>query len=212
MAHNLRLLRLAVLALFLLTINSSCARTKMVTQINREYATRTFRSILVATPMWDMGLQAHFEDKICDKLTAKGVQSFADHEIIFRGKDYSEDEILAIWDSLGIDAVIIVTPEDYGTTETYVPPSSETKVDANVQDNGNGRYRITGKAKTQTSGGYYIDKPWGLFTVEVLDAKTGETVLVGTAKTKGNAFANTKTLHGSLASKIVALLKRDGFI
>ncbi|MFI5399294.1 MAG: hypothetical protein ACHQ9S_27510 [Candidatus Binatia bacterium] len=100
----------------------------------------------------------------------------------------------------GIDATLVISPGESGSTEEYIPPTYSTRCTS---------FNSTfGCRTTQTGGGSY-SKPWAVFSAQLFDAANGEAVWIATATSKGDAFAHSADLVRSMADKTLERLKAD---
>jgi hypothetical protein len=57
-----------------------------------------------------------------------------------------------------------------------------------------------------------VDKPWASFSVTLMDLEQNTVAWYATARTGGNAFADTEDLLRSMARKTIERLAQDGII
>lgn len=126
--------------------------------------------------------------------------------LLFPGRQYSDVEVTSVLQENHIDAALVLTPGQVGTSSTFVPPTY-TSTCTQTAING-GCQQVT----TKTSGGMSYEKPWAQFTAQLYDVETGKVVWFGTATTGGNAFASATTLVRSMADKTVSKLVAAGLL
>lgn len=194
---------------------TGCASTRITSQGDSEFGHKSYNKIMVYFGLLDLELRKDAELTLQNKLSQNGVECLPAHQIFFPGRSYSDFETVNIIESNQIDAVLIVDLYDAGSTSTYIPPTTETQTKASISGN-----YLSGSSTTRTYGGYNINKPWASFAAKLIDIDAGSVVWIASAQTKGNAFANSKTLLRSMANKTadrllkekkVSLVKNEAF-
>ncbi len=193
-----------LVAAFALT---GCASTRMNSQTDVAATTASYSKMTVLVAVGDLGQRQKAEKAFQQKLAYHGIECVPSHDLFFPGREHSEEEIAGRLQENGIEAILTVNLSNSGTSSTYVPETSQTKINAYSVGNS-----TSGTATTQTYGGYDIEKPWANFTVELWDLSGGAVTWVASASTGGNAWATGNTLLSSMASKTVSQLAKDGVI
>jgi hypothetical protein len=155
----------------------------------------------------DIGLRQDAETVFERRLAECNIECMPSHKLFFPSRQYSEEEAGRLISQNSIDAVLIVTLSDAGTSSSYVPQQSYTEAQSQIIGN-----TVSGSSTTTSSGGYSIEKPWASFTAQLFDCQTGHVVWVASANTGGNAYASGGTLVRSMADKTVQQLKKDGIV
>jgi hypothetical protein len=127
----------------------------------------------------------------------------AAHTLFFAGRDYTSEQVVEVMRQNGIDATLVITPGERGSTEGFLPPSYAT--------------RCTGfnfnlgciQTTTTATGGLSFSKPWQQFTAKLYDASNGQVVWIATAVSGGNAFAQSVDLVLSMADQTFQHLVSD---
>jgi hypothetical protein len=183
-----------------------CARTSMSSMPSPELRGRSFRHILVVASLADLGLRRDMELRVASHGDTGKYDFIPSHQVFFPGRQYSNEEVTSLLRQHRIDATLVISPGDVGSTSGYVPPTYTSG--CTVWSSTQGCTQVT----TTQTGGYAYNKPWAQFTASLYDANTGTTIWVATATTGGNAFAKSATLVRSMADKTAARLLEDGII
>jgi len=179
-----------------------CATTSLSSIMNSNYYNCRIERVMVVALFSDLGYRKTAEENFVKKLPC---DAWCSVNIMPPFKDYTSEEIEKILKFYHIDGILMITLEDFWTSETYVPKSYEEEGSAYFS----GDY-LKYKATTKESGGYYISKPRVKFDIRLHDAKSGEIIWMTTSTTKGNAFANFGTLINSLAASVAKELHQRG--
>ncbi|MEW6050780.1 MAG: hypothetical protein AB1644_06925 [Candidatus Zixiibacteriota bacterium] len=207
--HQVRLTGLTIVVAAVPLILGCMAHTSIHSRVSPESAGKHFRVLFVDALFADLGLQEACEEKIREELSVNGVDCVLAHEAIFPGQALSDAEYAHLFDSLGVDALLLVCPGTAGTSESYIPQSTTSKTDGSVTPDYTGGYRFSARTRTTTSGGYTVDKPWATFSAELYDVSSGKMCWYATGNTGGNAFANFTTVVRSMGGKVVVKMKQD---
>jgi len=183
---------------------SGCASTGLTAVKNPRTTIREYGRILAVFPLQDLEFRKRAEDRIAD---GTGGQIIPSYNLLFPGREVTEEELLAVILDNQIDAVLFISLEEGGVNTSYVPETSRTRCTFAWLDE-----RGCQATETKTSGGYSLEKPWAEFTVSLFDLGQREVVWYGTAKSRGNAFADQEDLFLSLSEKIVEGLRGEGII
>jgi len=197
--------RLLVLVVPLATAFAGCAWTGIESQVLPTYSGSQFSNIGVLVDLPDPILQRDAEKRFVAELQAAGVKAVAYSSLVPLTIRSSPDERLEIFDDRGADAVLHVFCTSAGSTSFYVPQTSTLTGSVNP---------ATGDvwATSTTYGGYSMSKPWADYVVELIGLRSGDVVWIGYSETRGNAFADSKTLLRSLADKTADQIVKDGVV
>ncbi len=128
------------------------------------------------------------------------------HTVLFPGRDFSSEQVVQVMRQYGIEATLVITPGEVGSTQSYVPPTYTTSCTGyNINY---GCAQIT----TFSTGGFSYSKPWAQFSARLFGADDGVGVWIATATAGGNAFAHSMDLVQSMADKTMERLLADGVI
>jgi len=181
---------------------TSCASTKIASQVNPEVVGRSFSKVLVYGNFSSLSYQQLAEEKLCAGLTQEvDCACVKTSEVFFPTQQYSDEDIAKRLDELGIEAVLTLQSAGSGTSSTYVPQTSHTTGTATVTGN-----TVTGSSTTQTYGGHDVNKPWANFEADLWSRVDKKIAWYATASSGGNAFANWNDLIASAANKAVSRL------
>jgi hypothetical protein len=128
------------------------------------------------------------------------------HALFFPGRDYTGEQTVEVMRQNGIDATLVISPGEAGSTQGYVPPTYSTQCTRFNMSSG------CTEATTTTTGGVSYSRPWAQFSAKLSDAANGVVVWVATATTSGSAFAHSTDLVQSMADKTLERLKADRVI
>jgi hypothetical protein len=161
---------------------------------------------------------ANFQDQLSKDTTAaacerRNADRFAplthfvpSHTVFFAGRDYTSEQFVAAMREHGIDATLVITPGEVGSTQSYVPPTYTTSC------TGFNLFLGCTQTTTTTAGGFAYSKPWAQFTARLFSAEDGQGVWIATATAGGNAFAQSEDLVASMADKTLERLAADKVI
>jgi hypothetical protein len=184
-------------------ILGGCASTSMTSVPNPQVAPRSYQHVLVVFPLADLELRQTAEDELVSRAGANFTQSYG---VLFPGRTYSAEELASALQENDIDAVLLISLSDAGSTSSYVPPSYSTS--CSLYSTSQGCVSTT----TSTSGGYSLDKPWANFAATLFDLKQNAVVWYATARSGGNAFADSEDLVRSMVRKTAERLVNDGVV
>ena len=186
-------------------IASACASTTMSSLVAPELGGRSFHFVLVIAAFSDVGVMRATEDRFASA-SGKEVRFVQSYGVFFPGRNYTHEETADLLHERGIDAVLVVSPEQAGAVSYYQPPTYMTACTAWSPETGCAR------SVTTPIGGATYAKPWAVFGARLYDVNTGVPVWVATAHTKGNEWATDRTLVESLADKTVGRLDEEGVV
>jgi hypothetical protein len=169
------------------------------------YSGSQYSNIGVLVDVPDPILQRDAEMRFVAELQATGVKAVAYSSLVPLTIRSSPEERLEILEDRGADAVLHVFCTSAGSTSFYVPQTSTLTGSVNP---------ATGDvwATSTTYGGYTMSKPWADYVVELIGLRSGDVVWIGYSETRGNAFADSKTLMRSLADKTADQIVKDGVV
>lgn len=180
----------------------------MTSMPNAQLAGRTFSTILVVGHFQSLEHRRLAEERLCSELaSATTCKCITWSQAFFPGQDYAPEQIRETLQRLGVDAVLTLQPTGSGTTSTYVPQSSSTTSNAHITGN-----TIQGSSKTQTYGGYNVNKPWASFEATLWSTADDQVAWYATAESGGNAYAGWDNLIKSAAGKTISRLISDGVL
>ena len=193
-----------VLPLCVLLLLAGCAKTSMTSLLNPAAPPSVYEHILVYFPLSDLELRQVVESEFSREDDSGRFKPA--HLVLFPGQEYSTEQLQQILGRERIQAVLVLSLADAGSNPAHIPQYSNTTCTIWSSSQG------CTQARTTTTGGYSVDKPWASFNSTLYDLETGAAVWVATAQSRGNAFADSEDLLRSLARKSVEQLKKDGVI
>ena len=198
------------LSAFVLLCAGGCVpitSTSLRSQADPVAVKKGFKHVMVVGDFADIGLQQDAERLCVNELRGHGHQATTSNFLFFPGRQYASAEIQTILNDAGIDAILILSPNETGSSSTWIPPTTSTSGNATIQGN-----TVRGSSTTTTSGGYSVEKPWARFHADLLDRAAGHSVWVATFNAGGNAFADLGNLVRSMGSKTGAALVKEGLL
>jgi hypothetical protein len=199
-------MRARMAAALCLLLACACARTSMTSMPAPESRGRELSNIMIMGNFADLGLRQQTEIRFADQNNVRGVKFLPSSTLLFPGREYSQAEIAAVLRDNSIDATLVISPYEAGSSSQYIPPTYTSG--CTVWSSSSGCQQVT----TTQSGGYTYSKPWAQFVAQLYDARTGNVLWYATAATSGNAYASSTTLVRSMADKTVSRLVSDGVI
>jgi hypothetical protein len=166
---------------------------------------RVFHSVLVVGRFADLGIRRDAEYRLANHSVSGHFQFVPSVDLFFPGREYSPEEMRRVLREHSIDATLVITPGQYGSSSGYIPPTYTSSCTA---WNSAGCTQVT----TSQSGGVAYSKPWQEFSATLYDANSGSSVWVATAGTGGNAYARAVTLVRSMVDKTADRLVQDGLV
>lgn len=183
-----------------------CASTSMSSLVNSNISPREYQRVMVAFPLADLELRQVAEDEFVRRAAVPD-RFVPSYKLFFPGQQYGDEEFVAVLRENNVDAVLMISLSDAGTSSVYVPQGSSTTT-CTTWTSSQGCVQ----ASTSTSGGYSLNKPWASFTAALVDLEQSAVVWYATARTGGNAFADSEDLLRSMARKTMETLNGDGVV
>lgn len=209
MLRYLRALFIIITGLFLF----GCARavTSEYDVKNPDFNSITFKKIAVFANFADIGLRKQTEYAFVNKLKNTGVNAVPSIELAPPVKHYTKRELKDIINKNNIDGILIINLEGAWKSRSYIPKMYFTNGNFYTYHYPYNTYGYYNK-NTQVYGGYYIAKPVVKFQISLVDTKSGKTVWISSATTRGNVRAKYDTLVNSLAETTVKKLEKEHII
>jgi len=213
---------LCVLALPVVFIFIGCATTRIQSLKTHNYH-GPFKRILLFVPESNLILRHKIEknikkylsgsDELIDRTFGRGqvmdikwkfndsiiidTIAFVCSEIEPLWDEYSPDRLNFLLSDYGFDATMVVAPEEYWTSSTYIPQMSSTTITPNY-------------ISTKTVGGYTISVKHGRYECRVYNFRTNELIWKATAISSSSLL--DANIEKSFAKKLVEKLQKDGII
>lgn len=181
------------------TIESATSMSSMVAP---ELHGRVFHTILVHGAFEDLGILKAVENHFVDASTPE-VRFVPSYRVLFPGRSYTESQVTDILRDNNIEAVLVISARQAGTTSYYVPPTYKTG--CSVWSPLLGCTQVT----SRPSGGGTYNLPWAQFNAQVYDISTGLNVWIATASTGGTSLATNLDLVESMADTTLERLAAD---
>lgn len=185
----------------------SCAWTNVTSMRDPNYSETQFDSILVVAPFSDIEYRQYTESAFQKEMKKRGANVFRSIDMFPPTRYVSNTELLNTLVQNDIEAVLIIAFSDYWTSVGYIHPFSTTNGSASIIGNS-----IYYSQRAQTYWGFYFSKPRITFELRLYDTERGSTVWIAKTHTRGNAFADFKTLINSLARKSTKTLFEENLI
>jgi hypothetical protein len=186
---------------------AGCAHTSMTSTPAPQLWGRSFHTVLVVAQMADLGLRFSMEDRFASRpvvplgrAASFSTRFVASHTVFLPGHDYTSEQVVEAMRHNGIDATLVITPGETGSTQAYVPPTYTTSCTG---------YNVTlGCAQTTTtsSGGFSYAAAWTQFAAKLFDAVGGQVAWEATVTSGDIAFAQTSDLVQSMADRTLERL------
>lgn len=193
-----------ILVLLVIASLVACTRTSLIAQRDPAIDANQYDTLLVEAVFQDLGLRRECEMHLVKRLGIRGYTALPSVDILFPGREYTDEELGDIILKHGIDAWLLIGLTGSGYSSTYVPKTTYTEGSATTIGN-----TTRGSARTRTYGGYSVSKPWASFDLKLYDVATGEVAWIATAKSGGNAFSDYGHLVRAIASKAATQLEKD---
>jgi hypothetical protein len=184
----------------------ACASAQIVAQRDPDVADESYAGVLIDASLLTMRESQQAELRVSRALTQRGYVAFAEEELFFPQREYSEEHIADTLDERSIDAVLVLRVREAGYESTYVPRTvtSTTRVTEDED-------QTEAVTRTEVSGGYDVDRPWASYVAELLDRGSGELVWYAELETEGQ-FGwghDYEDLARAAADRLVKKLQED---
>jgi hypothetical protein len=216
--------------MMLVVIVAGCASTKMQSAMYNPSGQR-YTKILVFVPISDLIIRHEIETAIMKEFNQKPVTqapstfgikyyetyAWMDHDTLAVTDSilYSCTQIAPLWDELspheldsilspfGFDATLIVTPEAYWTTSTYIPKIA-SYYNVNLKASAGS---VSGTIKESAIGGYTVTIPHWQFDTRIYGFADNKLIWKATSLSSGSKF--DKNLPRSFAKQLAEKLQAD---
>ena len=196
---------------------ATSAATAMTSLPSPDLRGRAFHSVLVVAQIPDLGLRTAMEDRfaarrpsciptgrrVCPPEPEPTYRFIPSYTVFFPGRDYSSADVTAIMRQYHMDATLLITVGQAGSSSTFVPPTYASQCAGFSFSSGCSQ--VTTQAETGRPGPW----PWQQFSARLFDAADGQGVWIATATAGGNFFAQTIDLVQSMADKTKERLLAD---
>lgn len=190
-----------------ISIFASCAKTNISSFKDPSASNYKLQKIMVIASNLKFTSRESLEEKTATKLTENGVVGISSLTLFYPTRNYSDEEVVTILNNNNIDGILLLELSDAYSKQTYVPPSYSSKSKGTVVGN-----QVNINTTTYQYGGYYLNKPIVFFNLKLISTKDGQSLWVGSSRTRGNAFANVDDLFNSLSETAINKLTEDGFL
>ena len=199
--------KLSFFCLIALILNG-CVSSKIVSQINPAFKNKVIKKICVFVNTKDMEIKQSTEKTYADKiLLSCGTKAIPSYSLFFSGQEYNSEEIEKTLNENNVDTVLELFMTDAYVSTVQLDDTETTT--GNIKNYGNKwNYNQT----TTINHGGTIEKPRGVFTVNLIDVKTGIIAWTGQVKSKGHASSSWKDLFNSTLDTTIDKLVDDGFL
>lgn len=179
------------------------ARTELSGFIDPDFENHeAYSTILINAKEEDLQVRLNMETIYANYLKSKyACTAYSAIKLMPPTKTYSTAETNKIYQKYGVDAVLEVSTTQQGEELEYVPKTTTTTKQGNVNGGAHGAVYHESTTKSE-SGGYYVSSPWAKFRVNLLDVKTNKIAWTASSKTEGNRFAEFKDLIQSQATAV----------
>ncbi len=190
-----------------ISIFASCAKTNISSFKDPSASNYKLQKIVVIASNLKFTSRESLEEKTATKLTENGAVGISSLTLFYPTRNYSDEEVVTILNNNNIDGILLLELSDAYSKQTYVPPSYSSKSKGTVVGN-----QVNINTTTYQYGGYYLNKPIVFFNLKLISTKDGQSLWVGSSRTRGNAFANVDDLFNSLSETAINKLTEDGFL
>jgi hypothetical protein len=196
--------------LFAVSMLAACQsiETEVASSTAPEFRGRRFARICVSTPEDDLLARRAVENAVADELSRAGVEVLLLSELLFPGRDHSEDEVRARVQESGADAFLTVVPLQSWIDTRYVPPTVSSTWDYGRRGHPYG----WGYSTTWVAGGYTISRPNATFDVRLLDVASEEIAWVASVSTSGSSGTSWTEMRARAGRAAARQLVRDGLL
>lgn len=198
-----RLIYSAGALLALLGLVSCASRSSLSSWYDQNYRTDGFNNICVLARHDDLALRQEVENGIVEKLTQQGIRAIPSLSVISPSDKRLREQLESTFDSLGVDAILIVRGTGQEDVEEFVPETTYYKVYDDIFN--------TEIVERTTEGGYWANAGVVYFTKTSLFANNSDK-LVWEARSQTAYDGNIKASVGAFAKEIVNDLVEVGLL
>ncbi|HEX2983979.1 MAG TPA: hypothetical protein VHO28_10600 [Ignavibacteriales bacterium] len=172
------------------------ASTSVTSYKDPDYEQKEFKKVLITVNTKDLEEKFAIETRLVKDLALAGVSAVEGNKLFPPTRSFTDEEKTASMLENEIDAFIVITPEEFGVKENYVPVSESKKY-------------VDGEFVKTYEGGYKEDKPWAEYETALFDVSNGKKVWMATSSTQGNADAHKSDIINSFCYKMIHKLLSD---
>ncbi|MBI5851235.1 MAG: hypothetical protein HZB39_09420 [Planctomycetes bacterium] len=200
---------LRALACVLLFTFAACRgiETDVAAVLSPDLAGRRYQRICVSAPDGDLRMRTVVEIAMSEALSGHGVATSRLGELLFPGKEHSEDQIAETVRKTGADGFLVLKPISSWTDEQWVPPSITTS-----GYGGRGRPWGWGYSTSWVAGGYTISRPRATIDVRLFDVTKEDVTWVASVGVAGSGDVDWAALRAEAARAAIARLASDGLL
>lgn|GEM_PF-6136483 len=177
-----------VFVISLSSICLGCVRTQMTSQTRQELRGLTYHRVLAKASFQNLKFRRIGEERLCSEIVKKTMCTcLRSAEIFFPGQEWPAEEVASHLVNLEVDAILTLEPTERGTFSAYVPA-------------------------TEYSKGFFVDKPWSNYKVELWSTAVGQIAWYATGTSSAGAYRSQSDLIRSTSSKVVGKLISDGVL
>lgn len=186
-----------LLFLLLPFVSVCCATTKVSSFRNPDINLSEYKKIVVHGNSRDIDFQKTLESDLVNAFSEKNIQAVSSIKLMSPIKEYTVEEIQAIFSENEIDGhlyVAVVSAPDGAAYIAQMPQSTFPSQYANG--------KLSSSAYAAVSGGNAGAHPRASFDIILIDVKSGQIAFKATANSEGDEFSDMKNISKSLAKKI----------
>ncbi len=199
----LRLFSATLVLLSLFLIVSCASRSSLSSWHDQEYRTAGFTNIFVLARNDDLALRQKVENVVVEKLTQQGTRAISSLSVISPTDKRGRDQLESTFDSLKVDAILIIRGTGTEDIEEFVPETTYYKVYDDV-------FNEEVVEKT-TEGGYWAKAGVVYFTKTSLFANTSDK-LVWEGRSQTAYDGDVDVSVNAFAKEIINDLVAVGFL
>ncbi len=179
---------LAIIAPIVALAIAGCVRTRISSQVAPQFQ-RAYGTIMVMVDFQNLRDRQDAEQRFQTELASRGATAVRSVDLFFPGRTYAPDERAQILQIAGVEAVLVTAPAaGRGTNSYWMLPA------------------------TETTEGYYADKPWAEYEAVVVDVVSDQTVWIASITSGGNIYSDWGDLARAMAKTTSERLWEDGIV
>ncbi len=178
----------------LMTLVSCASRSSLSSWYDQNYRSAGFKNICVLMRNDDLSIRRDVEKGVVEKLSQQGIRAISSLDVISPSDKRVREQLESTFDSLGVDAIMIIRETGQEDLEEFVPETTYYKVYDDIFNEG--------RVEKTTEGGYWEKAGVVYFTKTSLFANdTDKLVWEGRSQTAYDGDRNASV--GSFAKEVV---------
>ncbi len=200
-----------ILFAFIFVYGCASVSTNITSYTDPDYRTYKVKNIAVIADVADLSSKMKIESTFVHYFREKNIAVLTGYDIIPPTRNYSADEMKAVFKKNGIDAVLVIAVSDAGYKKEQVTIDQPYETKGTIYRTGSNQYQYSSK----TDGGpqsYTVKKPHLTIKTSLFDPKAGRMIWIANSYSRGNAFVNLDSTFNNYVNSVVNKLDEDNLL